>query len=143
MAVFHRDDHLKALRNVPIFRALDSRHLDEVARLTTEIPASAGSLLSKEGDYGRELMVLLEGEARVTRNGMEVGHLRSGDFFGEISLIDGKARTATITAETPCTLLVVESRALSSLMDTVEGLDRAIMLALCTRLREAYDALSN
>jgi CRP-like cAMP-binding protein len=142
MAIFHRDDHLAALRRVPLFSGLDARHLQQVAQLTTELPVAAGGELTREGAYGRELGIILEGDARVERAGKEIGRLKAGDFYGELSLLDGKPRTATIIAESPCTLLLVEPRALATLLETVPELARAIMLSLCTRLREAYDALS-
>jgi CRP/FNR family cyclic AMP-dependent transcriptional regulator len=142
MAIFHRDDHLAALRKVPLFAGLDSHHLERVVQLSTELSEPDGRVLAGEGEYGRELIILLEGQARVERGGKEVARLKAGQFFGEISLIDGKQRTATITTEGPCTVLVVEPRALWALLETVPELNRAIMLALCARLREAYDAIS-
>jgi len=143
MAIFRRDDQLDALRRVPLFGGLNKAQLSEVAKLTTQLPAKPGSALTKQGQHAREFVLLLEGEARVERDGAHVGRLGPGDFFGELSLLDGQPRTATITAETPCTLLVVEPRAFSSLLENAPGLDRAIMTALCARLREAQNSASH
>lgn len=140
MALIHRDNYLDSLRRVPLFSGLDRKHLGEVAKLTTELAVAPGGVLTQEGQHGRELMILVEGQANVERAGKPLAVLGPGGFFGELSLLDGQPRNATVTATTACTLLVVEQRAFAALLETVPGLDRAIMAALCARLREAQDS---
>ncbi len=102
----------------------------------------AGRVLVAQGGLGREFVLILEGSARVERDGKAIARLGRGDFFGEMSLIDRRTRSATVTAETPVVLLVVETRYFGSLLDTVPGLQRSILLTLCERLRAADEALA-
>ena len=79
------------------------------------------------------------GTVDVTREGKSLAKLGPGDYFGEISLIDGGPRTATVTADTPVTIEVVERRDFDSLLERVPGLPHRIMVGLARRLREKTD----
>ena len=136
-----RSDRFDALRKVPLFSGLSRRHLDLIARHADEVTLSAGNVLARQGERGLEFLLIVDGSARVERDGKRIARLAAGDFFGEMSLIDGKPRTATVTAETPVTLLVIHRRVFSELLDTVSGLRKKVMLTLCERLREADTAL--
>ena len=140
--MFHRrSDKADALGKVPLFSGLSRRHLNELARHVDEVTLGAGRVLARQGEHGLEFLLIVEGRASVERDGKRIARLRAGDFFGEMSLIDGKPRTATVTAKTPVTLLVIHRRVFGHLLDTLPGLQRKVMLALCERLREADTAL--
>jgi CRP-like cAMP-binding protein len=97
-----------ALAQVPLFASLAPRHLKRLADLTEEQRFMEGARVVREGDIGDTFYVILEGEAKVvTSSGRVVNRLRPGDFFGEISLLDGGPRTATVVAETPMTMLAL------------------------------------
>jgi CRP-like cAMP-binding protein len=83
-----------------------------LARLTDGLESSAGSALCKEGERGREFFVIIEGEAEVTRGGKHLATVGSGEFFGEIALLERVVRTATVTATTPMRFFVVSDSAL-------------------------------
>jgi CRP-like cAMP-binding protein len=96
----------EALARVPLFSGLSSRHLRRLADSMQEVRYMEGASVVKEGDDGDSFFVILQGEAKVVgQGGTEVNRLRPGDFFGEISLLDGGARTATVVTETPMTML--------------------------------------
>lgn len=133
-------DKMAWLKAVPIFSDLTKRQLAQVARLCDHVSEPAGTVLTRQGHLGREFILIVEGQARAERDGAPVARLGPGDFFGEMSLIDGKPRTATVVAESPCELLVVDRHAFTPLLETVPGLQRGIMLNLVSRLREAYAA---
>jgi CRP-like cAMP-binding protein len=96
----------EALGQVPLFSHLSTRHLRRLADSTTEVRYMPGALIVKEGEPGDRFYVIVEGQAKVlNRAGRVVNHLLPGDFFGEISLLDGGARTATVVSETPVTML--------------------------------------
>ena len=97
----------------------------------------AGKVLTREGAAGLECILILEGEARVEKDGEIINRLSANDFFGEIALIDGRPRAATVIAETDMNLLVVGSRFFTRLLEITPGLAKEIMLALCKYLREA------
>lgn len=141
--MFHRkSDKAEALGKVPLFSGLSRRHLDELARHVDEVRVDAGRVLARQGEHGLEFLYLVEGKAVVERDGKRIARLGRGDFFGEMSLLDGEPRTATVKSETPVTLLVVHRRVFSHLLDTMPALQKKILLGLCQRLRAADAALT-
>jgi CRP-like cAMP-binding protein len=86
------------LRRVPLFQGLDDKHLKRIADNFTERTFTAGQELVTEGSGGVGFFVIESGEARVTVDGNPRRELGPGDYFGEVALIDGGVRTATITA---------------------------------------------
>ncbi len=129
----------ESLRRLPIFAACSTRDLEAVARLSTTLDVPSGKVLGSEGVPGHEFVVIRAGTVEVTRGGEKLAELGPGDYFGEISLLDGGPRTATVTATTPVTIEVVERRDFDSLIERVPGLAQRIMLGLARRLREKTD----
>jgi len=128
---------------VPLFSGLSCRDLDLIARQTDVIRADGGRVLTRQGALGEEFLLIVDGSARVERDAKPIARLEAGDFFGEMSLMDGKPRSATVIAETPVTLLVVDRRSFRSLLDGVPGLRRKISVTLCERLRKADAGLAS
>jgi CRP-like cAMP-binding protein len=138
-----RSDKIDVLRKVPLFSRLSQRHLDLIARHADEVTLSAGKVLARQGENGMEFLLIVDGAARVERDGKEIARLASGDFFGEMSLIDRKPRTATVIADTPITLLVIHVRSFSHILDTVPGLQKKMLVTLSERLRQADATLAS
>jgi CRP-like cAMP-binding protein len=111
--------------------------LDEIGQHADEVQVSAGRVLAKQAELGEEFIFIVDGRARVERNGKVISHLAKGDYFGEISLIDRGPRTATVIAETDLTLLVIHIRAFDHLLDTIPGLQKNMLVSLCKYLRRA------
>jgi len=88
------------LKKVPLFDGLEQRELEEIADSMHERRFSAGDVITREGQSGAGFFVVEEGEADVTVNGSPVGQLGPGDYFGEVALLTGSERTATIVART-------------------------------------------
>jgi CRP-like cAMP-binding protein len=101
------------------------------------VSIKSGKALAQQGRTGREFVFIVEGKAQVKKDGKVIRHLSSGDFFGEISLIDGEPQTATVIAETDMTILLVHSSSFDHLLDTIPGLQKKIMVSLCKYLRRA------
>lgn len=96
------------LAQVPLFANLSPRHLKRLAELTEEQRYMETATVVREGDIGDTFYVILEGEARVVgRSGKVLNRLYPGDFFGEISLLDGGPRTASVVAVTRLTMLAL------------------------------------
>jgi CRP/FNR family cyclic AMP-dependent transcriptional regulator len=129
----------ESLKRLPIFAACSNKDLEAVARLSTTLDVAPGKVLATEGLPGQEFVVIRAGTVKVSRGGVELAELGPGDYFGEISLMDGGPRTATVTAKTPVTIEVVERRDFDSLLETVPGLAQRLMIGLATRLREKTD----
>ncbi|MBM4278861.1 MAG: cyclic nucleotide-binding domain-containing protein [Deltaproteobacteria bacterium] len=140
MLLRHRSQKAELLKKVPMFSNLSNRHLNEIAKYADQLSVKAGKVLAEQGDLGWEFVFILEGKARVEKNGKVINRLSSGDFFGEISLIDRGPRTATVVTETDMTLLIVNSKSFDHLLDTVTGLQKKILISLCQYLRRAEKA---
>lgn len=125
------------LEKLPLFAGLSQRELGRIARLVTEVDVPAGRRVAAIGEAGRELFIIAEGRALVTTKRGRAVHLGSGDFFGEMSLIDGDPRSATVEATTPMRVLVLGYREFWQLLDEQLPIVRGIMRALSRRLRQA------
>jgi CRP-like cAMP-binding protein len=106
-----------SLAQVPLFAGLPPRHLKRIGDLTEEVRFMEGATVVRQGDAGDTFFVILEGEAKVASpSGRVVNRLRPGEFFGEISLLDGGPRTASVVAETPLRLLALSRSSLLRLV---------------------------
>ncbi len=125
------------LEKVPLFNGLSAKQLEIVARLTDEIEVPAGERLATVGKTGHELFVIVAGQATATIGRGRARRLGPGQFFGEMSLIDGGPRSASVEAATPMKLLVVGHREFWSLLNEAPLLAGRIMRTLSQRVRDA------
>jgi CRP/FNR family transcriptional regulator, cyclic AMP receptor protein len=132
-------DTLAVLRRVQLFRGLDDDHLQQIADATQFRESEPNDILARRGEIGQEMIVIVDGTARVEADGKILTRLGPGDFFGEISLIDGKPRTATVITETPSILLTISHQAFDTLLDAVPQLTKKLLKNLCVTLRERTD----
>ncbi len=95
------------LKSNPLFQDVPDEELAQIAGFAQEVNVDAGRELVREGDFSYEFMVIEEGEAEVTRHGEHVNDLGSGDFFGEMGLLEKTLRNATVTAKTPMKLITL------------------------------------
>ncbi len=124
-----------------MFSSLSQRHLKEIAKHADQVQVEAGKVLVQQGKTGREFIFIVEGKARVEKDGKVMRQVSKGDFFGEVALIDGESRTATVIAETDMTLLIVHKPSFDHLLDAIPGLQRKILISLCQYLRRAEKAI--
>jgi CRP-like cAMP-binding protein len=127
---------LESLSSVPLFANLSSRQLRKLARSATEDSYDTGSRIVQEGGRTETLFVILEGTARFERNGRTIAKRGAGDFFGEISMIDGRARAASVVAETPMRCLVLYHDSLRKLVMTDPRVAWSLLQSLAGRVRE-------
>jgi CRP-like cAMP-binding protein len=137
MKLFTRDTKVEALRAAPLFEGLSDKELTEVAMRTDDLDFAAGKVLCKEGEIGSEFYVIMEGEAEVTREGEHLETLRSGDFFGEIALVEDVPRNATVTAATPLRCFLLTRGRFLHVLDDEPDVERKVMRALAKRLAAA------
>jgi CRP-like cAMP-binding protein len=136
--MLRKDAKLELLKSVPLFERCSKKELHEVASLADEIDLPAGRKLAAEGATGREFVVIVEGAADVHRKGRKINTLRSGDFLGEIALVTGAPRTATVTTTEPSHLLVVTSQAFKSLLRDSPSIQLKVLEALAARIPDEY-----
>ena len=139
MALFSTDSKVDALSRAPLFQGLARDELGQLAKVTEDLDVEEGKVLCREGETAREFFVIVDGEASVTKDGREIARLRSGDFFGEIALVEHVPRTATVTAATPLRFFVLTSQAFWSLLESQPGVERKIFRTLAQRLRPTLD----
>jgi CRP/FNR family cyclic AMP-dependent transcriptional regulator len=131
-----KDAKIARLSQVPMFSACSGRELGLIAKYADELEVDAGEQLIKEGEAGREFYVIVEGKASLTRGGREIAVLGPGSYFGELSLLDGQKRDATVTTSTPADLLVVGQREFVTLLQDVPQITRKLLAGMARRLHE-------
>lgn len=106
------------LRNAKMFATLDEPKLRDVASLGREEPFSAGEIIVEAGEVGTTMHVILEGEVAVQAplDRRELFRLSAGDFFGEMSLVTGALRTATVVTTLPTRTFVIDTRAFQAIV---------------------------
>lgn len=129
------------LESIGLFSELSAKERKAVSRLMTAVRVKPGRELITEGDVGREFLVINDGEATVRRGGKVVARLGAGDFMGELAVIAGVPRTATVTADTEMSVSVLNRREFSTLLDDQPKLARKILVGAVKRLHSLEPAL--
>ena len=129
------DRQLELLASVPLFAGSSKRQLRGVLDWTKEYRYEPGATIVNEGAKGDELFLLLEGRAVVSRSGKTLTRLTAGDFFGEMAVIDGRSRTATVVADGPVDRLVLKQKDFKALLEGDPLLAWNLLGSLAARLR--------
>ena len=125
----------KALSRVPLFSQLSDRELEFVASRADEVDAKAGTRLTTQGRSGDSFYVLLSGEADVQIDGEQRATMKTGDFFGEISMLDRGLASATVTTTTEARLLVMSHAQFRDAIKASDELLVKVLAAMGERLR--------
>ena len=131
------------LSNVALFAGCNQKELAKVASLVDEVDLAAGTVIAREGQRGHEFFVLAEGTVTVSMPDGSTVSLGPGSFFGEMALLDGGPRVATVTAATPVVLLVVDRRSFASLLRETPSVTEKMLAELARRLRAVETTPSN
>lgn len=131
-----RKAHLEHLRNVNLFSGCTNKELERIAKSSDEITMPAGALIVDQGQTGREAFIVLNGTVNVRRNGKKIGTFGPGTVVGELSLLDHGPRTATVSCDTDCTLLLLDQRHFMAVLDDVPSLAHKLLAALAGRIRD-------
>ena len=99
----------ETLDSVPLFESLDPAARAKFAVWVSELEVPEGQHLADEGEYAYDLFIIREGTAEVNQDGQTVASLGSGEFFGEMGVLERAPRNATVVAKTPMTLLTLSS----------------------------------
>lgn len=123
------------LKKVPLFAGLDGRELAQIAASMRERRVSAGDIVLEQGAGGAGFFVVAEGEADVTVDGNPVGTISPGDYFGEIALLTGSDRTASVTARTDMRCYGMTSWDFKPLVESNSAIAWKLLTAMAQKLR--------
>ena len=137
MAKPSKTDKLAHLAAVPLFSSCTQKELKELASLCDEVDVSAGKVIVRQGSTGFECYVVHDGSLKVEIDGNLVTMLGAGSHFGEFAPIDKRPRSATVTAVTDATLLVLGPGQFSTALAHIPGFSMKLLAAMAERLREA------
>ena len=135
-------DVVEELSRVPLFSGCSRRDMQTIARVVKDIDHPAGTVIAREGDPGIGLFIIVEGTTEVTIGGRRKAKLGPGDFFGEIALLDGGPRTATVTAASDVKLLGLTEWTFRGLMLEHPQIAMKTLQAMAGRLRNATKVAS-
>jgi len=133
-------ENAATLGAVPLFMGFSKKHLQRLAAEVDELTFDKRAVIVEEGMLGETLFVVLSGKGKVSRAGKKVGEVLPGDFFGELSTIDGGPRTATVAAETPMRVLRLFRHTLVSLLRDEPRLTLKLLDGAVRRIREVQRA---
>lgn len=134
-----QEDKMEWLKDVRLFEGCSRRQLRSIARIARVFDVAAGVVLTRAGDPGDEFFLIVDGTARAEVAADRYVALPPGEFFGEMSLLDGGPRSATVVADTPVRLLVISRRHFSVLLREVPALTQTLLVTLSKRVRQAEE----
>jgi CRP-like cAMP-binding protein len=124
------------LGQVPMFQACSEDELATIAHLASPRALEGGTAVVREGDTGDEFFLLMMGTATVSRGDRDVASLEPGEYFGELALFDPAPRNATVTADVPVTLAVLQRDRFQTALDAVPALRDALLRGMARRLHD-------
>lgn len=130
------------LRRVPLFSSLSESQLDQLAAGSARRSYPKGRTIVSEGEPSQSMYILLAGRAKVQRSDSEgkeviLAVLGSGEFFGEMSLVDDAPRSASVITLEPCEFMAVGKDAFKAMLVQSPEMCMSVMRGLVRRLREA------
>jgi small-conductance mechanosensitive channel/CRP-like cAMP-binding protein len=139
------------LARLPLFHDLQPEALERLAAAARRLDFDQRELLVREGETGDSLFVVARGQVLVSKSGallgttsaIELAHLGPGDFFGEMSLLTGEPRSATVTAEGPCQVIVLEREAVAPVLAADPSIAEALSRRLAARVAETEAKLES
>jgi CRP-like cAMP-binding protein len=134
LAASHREALIVAC---PLFHSLDAAGLAAVAGAVVEVEFPAERTIAREGEIGTGLFIVAEGGVRVVRDGHVIARIAPGEFFGELSVLDGAPRNATVVTDVPTTCLALATWDAERVLREQPGVALAVLRVLAGRLRDA------
>jgi CRP-like cAMP-binding protein len=132
--MLRKNAKIELLKRVPLFERCSRRELGQIAMLADELDLPSARDLTREGAGGFEFIILVEGKADVVRGVRVVNELGPGDFVGEIALVSGKPRTATVKTRGPARVLVITASGFRTLMHDVPSIKDKVLAAVTARI---------
>jgi CRP/FNR family cyclic AMP-dependent transcriptional regulator len=135
-----RDRRIELLATAPLFAGVDEAGLARVAERAIEVEFPAGGVIARQGDVGTGFFLVASGSVRIVRDGETIATLGPGEFFGELSVLDGLPRTAQVVAAEPTMCLALATWDFEAVVAEDPKVALGIMRGLATRLRGLTEA---
>jgi CRP/FNR family transcriptional regulator, cyclic AMP receptor protein len=135
-----RDRRTELLAAAPLLAAVDAAGLEQIADRTVEVAFTDGHVIARQGEVGTGFFMIASGGARVVRDGQTIATLGPGDFFGELSVLDGRPRVAQVIAAGETTCLALASWDLEAVVNEQPSVAMALLRGLAERLRTLTEA---
>jgi CRP-like cAMP-binding protein len=135
-----RDRRTELLAAAPLLAGVDAAGLDRIAERTVEVVFTDGHVIARQGEVGTGFFIIASGGARVVRDGATIATLGQGDFFGELSVLDGLPRTAQVLAQGETTCLALATWDLDAIVNEQPSVGLALLRGLAGRLRTLTEA---
>ena len=132
-----KDEKISLLKEVPLFWGCSEKELKHIAKVAEQVDLPAGAVLMREGEPGREMYIIADGNAKVTVSGRKRATVGKGEVVGELALLDHGLRTATVTAEAPMSAFIVDARGFATVLNDAPSVAVKVARGLATRLRSA------
>jgi CRP-like cAMP-binding protein len=134
------DEKIRHLEEVPLLADCTQKQLRSLSDISRVVEVPAGTSLTRAGQPGDEFFVILDGSAAVEKPGKKRVFLKPGDFFGEMSLLDGGPRSVTVRAATSIRVLVIDRKNFQELLREVPELTQRLLVTLSRRIRSLESA---
>ena len=135
-----RDRRNELLAAAPLFVGVDAAGLERIAERTVEVTFTDGHVIARQGEVGTGFFLVATGGARVIRDGRTIVTVGPGDFFGELSVLDGMPRIAQVVAAGETTCLALATWDLEAVITEQPSVALALLRALAERLRALTEA---
>jgi CRP/FNR family transcriptional regulator, cyclic AMP receptor protein len=151
-AAQHHDDHhghhmtltqdhrTELLAQAPLLAGVDEEGIARIAKRVVEVDFAKDHVIARQGEVGTGFFLVASGRVRVVRDGEILAHIGPGDFFGELSVLDGRPRVAQVIADEPTVCLALASWDLEAVIKEHPAVALAILRGLAARLRDLTEA---
>lgn len=135
-----REETTQLLARTRLFAGVDAAGLERIAARATELEVPADRVIARQGEIGTGFFIVVSGAVRVVRDGETIARLGPGEFFGELSVLDGRPRIAQVVSSGPTTCLALASWDFEAVVQEQPSLAMAILRELAGRLRELTES---
>jgi CRP-like cAMP-binding protein len=134
------DDRAELLAGARLLAGVDAAGLEAIAERVVEVEFPKDHVIARQGEVGTGFFLLARGGVRVVRDGATIARLGPGDFFGELSVLDGRPRVAQVVADEPTVCLALASWDFEAVVTEQPAVALAILRGLAGRLRGLPEA---
>lgn len=142
MARRPRSEMIEIVRGIPLFAGLTKTDIREIGKLCFERSYEPEEVMLKQMEDAQLMVAIVSGTARIVKDGKTITTVGPGDVVGEMSLIDGHRRSASVVAETPVEVVEIHRTTFTKLLDSNPSIARKLLVAQTVRLRDADNKLA-